>query len=308
MKMIPHDRRQDLEISAAEYQQFVVNFFEHELISDGNDRTTQLLFGSQNISATGKVLVKGAGVLAGRAEVEMYLREKYEGIDQEWFYEDGDALKEGDILAVFSGKAAVLLKLERVLLNFLSRMCGIATKTAELTQMLPRGVFLAATRKTLWGLLDKKAVTLGGGLSHRLNLSDAVLVKNNHLSLLPEGVSAAAERITSITASEQELVGNFWEIEVATAEEFQNVLAVFLKNPPHFPGVLMFDNFAAEDIAAHLKKVPAELRKIITFEASGGITPQNMDQYARTGVEVLSLGMLTNAGTPLDLSFRLKRL
>lgn len=276
------------------YASFVNNFFIQELAQDGEDITSKVLFGAKKIPARAQIVAKESGVLAGQEEVMHFF-----SFAQKWRKKDGAIVKKGDTLAEFTADAQEIIKAERVILNFLSRMSGIATMTKKVAEKLPKGVAVAATRKTLWGVLDKKAVSIGGGLTHRLGLNDAILIKENHLALLAGGAKEAMEKV----ARAPENLGAFWEIEVETAEEF----FAALKTAPHkHPGVIMFDNFPAKKIALILARTPQP--KNIFFEASGGINEKNVLAYAKTGVAVLSCGFLTKNAHSLDFSLDIERL
>jgi nicotinate-nucleotide pyrophosphorylase (carboxylating) len=173
-------------------------------------------------------------------------------------------------------------------------MSGIATKTHELVRMTGGKVLICSTRKTLWGLLDKKAVTVGGGGTHRLGLYDWMLVKDNHLeisdfSLRPELRPRGFQ------------ISDFYEIEVKNEKELKK--ALLLK-----PGAIMLDNFKSKNIKQILsaKGGPASGWKKhypnIIIEASGMINEHNIRQYAKSGVDVISIGALTHSAKALDIS------
>ena len=178
----------------------------------------------------------------------------------------------------------------------LQRMCGIATETATIIEKIEHDKpQIAATRKTLWGLLDKKAVAVGGGLTHRLNLSDGILVKDNHLLAL-----SAKEIIQKVLQTNQTTL---IEIEVETEDHLRELVEEFSKkDSPHALAILL-DNFTPHEVKKVLERIPSHPR--IMYEASGGITPENIGDWTQTGVDVLSLGALTHSSKAANLSLDL---
>jgi nicotinate-nucleotide pyrophosphorylase (carboxylating) len=197
-------------------------------------------------------------------------------------------------------------------LNLLQRMSGIATMTRRLQEQMRRRnsqTVLIATRKTPWGLLDKRAVYLGGGGTHRLGLSDAILVKNNHLALL-----APREEEAVVTAVERAWAGRqsaaFVEIEVRSAESAVAAARAFRRvragDQTSCPCVLLLDNMSPEQARGTLDVLKAEgLRDEIVVEISGAINESNLDEYASCGADALSMGALTHSPRALDLSFKI---
>jgi nicotinate-nucleotide pyrophosphorylase (carboxylating) len=227
----------------------------------------------------------------------------------EWFFErmrfkssltfqvgEGAAFKAGKVLLRLQGPAKEILKLERTLLNVLQRLCGITTQTRKYVDVA-RPTRLAATRKTQWGLVDKYAVAIGGGLTHRLDLGDALLFKENHLRLLKDP-GAFWDSLFSTLPPETPFV----TIEVETLQEAK-FLRTHFSSPLPCPVFLMFDNFSVFQLKKALNSFP----KIhnLYFEASGGIHLKNISKYAQTGVDVLSVGALTHSVSALDLSLLL---
>jgi len=202
------------------------------------------------------------------------------------------------MLLKVEGSARALLVGERVALNLVSHMAGIATATADVVKIVAAAnpkTRVAATRKTLPGLkyLQKKAVHLGGGDTHRLGLDDCVLVKDNHLSLLPsvaEAVRLARERVSFTKKI---------EVEVRTIDQAREAARAGAE-------IIMFDNMNPRQIAEALRALESEsLRSGRLFEASGGITAENAAEYASAGVDVVSLGSLTHSAKALDAKFEI---
>jgi nicotinate-nucleotide pyrophosphorylase (carboxylating) len=239
------------------------------------------------VTANARIVCKEDGILAGLEEAcEVF---EYFCTKAEKKQEDGHRVRKGDVVLEISGNAADVLRAERLALNFLGRMSGIATLTAKCVAKVPRGVRVAATRKTTPGFrkFEKKAVKLGGGDPHRYDLSSAVMIKDNHLAIMGlEGAVAAAKKAASFTKKV--------EIEVESVEDA-------IKAAELGVDIIMFDNMMPKAISEGVKKVKSIAPGVI-IEASGGITVENIGEYARTGADVISLGALTRDAKWLDFS------
>jgi nicotinate-nucleotide pyrophosphorylase (carboxylating) len=304
-------RGERLHMGDEEYRAAVIALLDPLQHSDaGHGDLTASALGLAEGQAGGKVLAKESGVVAGLEELEWLL--KREGLAVQLLKQDGETIERGEVLAEITGRRGDLLVQERTGLNLLQRMSGIATMTRRLQDQMRRGnsrTVLIATRKTPWGLLDKRSVSLGGGGTHRLGLSDAILVKNNHLALL-----AAREEDAVVTAVERAWAGRqsavFVEIEVrsaesavATAQAFRRVRA---GDPASCPCVLLLDNMSPEQALGTMDVLKAEgLREEVLVEISGAISESNLDEYASSGADALSMGALTHSPRALDLSFRI---
>jgi len=253
--------------------------------------------------AIATILAKQECVLAGVGAVARIL-EIYEQLDQnvighpevishgEIF--DGVRLHKGQAIAVVRHNARVLLSCERVVLNVLQRLSGIATYTrlfVEAVHGTPARIL--DTRKTVPGLrvLDKYAVRCGGGHNHRLDLSDGVLIKNNHVALAG-GVAAALQKALRNRRSEQPV-----EIEVRNMAELEEALS-------HGAERILLDNMSVDNVKAALARVRNHDRPV-PVEVSGGIRLDNVRAYAETGVEYISVGALTHSPQAVDLSMRI---
>src|SRR5436190_16697626 len=207
---------------------------------------------------------------------------------------DGVRLHDRQAVAVIRHNARVILSCERVILNLLQRMSGIATTTRRYVDAIAgTKTRILDTRKTVPGLriLDKYAVTCGGGHNHRLDLSDGVLIKNNHIAVAG-GVGQALERAHRNRRGEQPI-----EIEVRTMAELEEALA-------HGGEALLLDNMTPELVHACVERVSSHSRRI-PLEASGGINLENVRLYAETGVDYISVGSLTHSPPAVDLSLRI---
>jgi nicotinate-nucleotide pyrophosphorylase (carboxylating) len=206
---------------------------------------------------------------------------------------DGVRLHKGQSVAVIRHNARVVLSCERVILNFLQRMSGIATLTRKFVEAVHgTKTRILDTRKTAPGLrvIDKYAVRCGGGQNHRLDLSDGVLIKNNHIALAG-GVVPAVERALHNRRGAQPV-----EVEVRTLEELEQVLA-------NGGEAVLLDNMSPETVAKAVEFC-SRLERRIPLECSGGISLENVRSYAETGVDFISVGLLTHSPRAVDMSMR----
>jgi nicotinate-nucleotide pyrophosphorylase (carboxylating) len=250
------------------------------------------------MNAQASVVAKQAGIVAGIEEAKIFLQSL--GLEVEASVSDGKKMRTGEALLRISGDARTLLAAERTLLNLLSRMSGIATATRNVVEKLREAnvkTRVACTRKTAPGLLyfDKKAVLIGGGDTHRLHLDDMVLIKDNHIALAGS-VEKAVEKARKHASFSKKI-----EAEVTKAEE---VLPAVRAGAD----IVMLDNFSPKQIekAMMLLKKEKYYGKVLV-EASGGITAENIKRFASTGVDVLSLGEITQSPKALDMSLEVKK-
>ncbi len=218
----------------------------------------------------------------------------YFGLKAAPLYEDGEfAPAASEILSV-RGSARAILQSERLALNFMARMSGISTLTRECVLSADGRARIAATRKTTPGfrVFEKKAVFLGGGDTHRFNLSDAVLIKDNHIKILGlEECLRLARKRASFTKK--------IEVEVESLDDM-------IKAAEGGADIIMFDNMAHEKIAHGVEQLKEkDLRNRVLLEASGGITLDNLPEYAASGVDVISMGALTRNARWVDLSLEI---
>src|SRR3989440_5590291 len=243
------------------------------------DITTDSLVDSRT-KATGQIVCKERAVIAGLSESIILL--KLLGCEGKSKVRDGQEVPAGTIILEMHGSASSLLKVERVLLNLLSHMSGVATATAELVSIVKKNgssARIACTRKTLPGLrhFEKRAVELGGGDTHRLRLDDAVLIKDNHLSLsgsISDSVKTARSKVSFTKKIEAEVTEPAQAVEAALAGA----------------DIILLDNMEPGDVRKTVSLLERKnLRLRILLEASGRITKKKIATYARTGVNVGSL-------------------
>lgn len=255
---------------------------------------------------TVEIRAKEAGVVAGVAEAAwIYERSRQRAAP---IIDDGGDVESGDVILRIAGDARSLLTLERTVVNLMQRMSGIATATKKLVKAVRQTsatAHVVGTRKTAWGLLDKRAIHCGGGGTHRLNLGDAILVKTNHVRLASNETSDATLR----RAWERRKSAAFFEVEVTSLEEALNVARVLGELQAlsdACPCILMLDNFSATDAGRAVQSLrDAGLHDAVLVEASGNVSEESVAAYAAAGVDAISIGALTHSVRALDLSAKI---
>jgi nicotinate-nucleotide pyrophosphorylase (carboxylating) len=275
------------------------------------DRWTTAIVGDDGIDGpvmgfgekvTARVIAKSDGTVAGAAAVDYMLQIWAPSLSTSWKAGDGRRISEGDIIVEINGDSESVLRMERSILNLLGQLSGIATNTAHWATIAPRQV--AATRKTVWGLLDKWAVHLGGGLTHRLNKDDATMIKENDLAVT--GQSGMQAIIALLSTMDVRECGAFLELEV-TNEKDAIVAATTWKQRQESETlpqlVLMLDNFGpdrSKEMVTELTDMG--LRDAVVIEASGNIIFDDLEAWRECGVDVLSTSSINRGTAPLDVS------
>jgi len=261
------------------------------------DITTALIVPAESI-AEAEVIAKESGVAAGIEEAKILLESL--GLKVEALVADGEKMRMNQKLMKILGDARSILSVERTLLNILSRMSGIATTTKKLKEKLQKAGLktkVACTRKTAPGLLyfDKKAVFVGGGDPHRLHLDDMILIKDNHIATVGS-VKNAVRKVREKVSFSKKI-----EVEVARVDD---VLVAAKAGVD----IIMLDNFSPKQIekAVKLLKKAGFFKKVL-LEASGGITAENIIAFASTGVDIVSLGEITDSIKTLDISLEITK-
>jgi nicotinate-nucleotide pyrophosphorylase (carboxylating) len=268
----------------------ISKFLEEDL--GQGDITTLLIVPSGTIVEAG-IVAKESAVIAGIEEI-LTLLESF-GFQVRALVSDGSRVEGKATVLKIVGDARTLLSIERTLLNLLTRMSGIATATSRLIEKIRRAGYktrIACTRKVAPGLLyfDKRAVMLGGGDTHRLHLDDLIIVKDNHLMVVGD-VGEAVKSVRETVSFSKKI-----EIEVSTEGEA-------LEAAKAGADIVMLDNFSPQQIKNTMVLLDREgLRSKVLIEASGGINEQNVLEFAATGVDILSLGEITDSVKALDMS------
>ncbi len=267
-----------------------------------NDITTALTI-PPNLRASGTIVTKQPCVVSGLGCIPIILdifgkmsttsAGRFEVVSHPEIF-DGVKVKKGQTLAVIRHNAAALLSCERVILNLMQRMCGIATLTNEFVRAVSgTKTKVLDTRKTIPGLraLDKYAVSCGGGVNHRLDLQDGILIKNNHISLAG-GLPAVLERAQANRKSTQWI-----QVEVRSETELDQAIAGGADS-------ILLDNMTPSQVKKAVKRIHATLPKV-PVEASGNMNLKTVRKYALAGVDFVSVGALTHSATAADLSMRI---
>lgn len=250
----------------------------------------------EHTESKARLLVKDDGLLAGVAMAQRIFQRFDSRLSVEVFMHDGQPVKKGDVAFVVSGPARSILSTERLVLNCMQRMSGIATYTRKLVQLIEgTGAQLMDTRKTTpnFRLPEKWAVAIGGGRNHRFALYDMVMLKDNHNDMAG-GITAAVERTRVYLNRINKPLK--MEVETRNLQEVKEALALHVD-------VIMLDNMSLED----MKKAVAIIGGSCRTEASGGITEQTLRAVAECGVDYISVGALTHSVKSLDLSLKVIR-
>ncbi|MBX6394195.1 MAG: carboxylating nicotinate-nucleotide diphosphorylase [Alicyclobacillaceae bacterium] len=246
----------------------------------------------EGLQAKGSFIAKASGVIAGLPVVRQVFQILDESLQFRPLVEEGEAVGPGQVIAEVVGPAAPILTGERVALNLLQRMSGIATKTAKFVELVRYyHARITDTRKTTPGLrmLEKYAVRVGGGYNHRFGLFDAVLIKDNHIAVAG-GVKQAIMAVRRGVPHTMKI-----EVEVESFEQIDEALEVKAD-------IIMLDNMTVEQMREAVERING--RAIV--EASGGITEENVVDIAKTGVDYISVGALTHSAVALDISLELE--
>jgi len=258
------------------------------------DITAQLIAGHTVASAS--IISREHAVLCGIPWADEVIQQVDKTIRVEWLAEEGSDLEPNQAIARFRGPARALLSAERCMLNFLQTLSATATVSRKYAQLVAHTeVRLLDTRKTIPGLrtAQKYAVRVGGCFNHRMGLFDAFLIKENH-------ISACGSIAQAIQAAQQIAPGKPVEVEVETFAELDQALSAGAD-------IIMLDNFSLEEMKSAVRIARAYPRSDYQLEASGGITDQTLIAVAETGVDFISMGVLTKDVKAIDLSMRFER-
>jgi len=260
----------------------------------GNGDITTEFFVPEALQARGRIVAREPAVVAGTAAAAEVFRKIDPATDVQIVHPDSDAVVAGDVIIEVRGLARSVLKAERVALNFLQRLCGVATLTRQFVDAVGNHpAKILDTRKTTPGLraLQKAAVVAGGGVNHRSGLYDMVLVKDNHLAALG-GLSGFADQIRRLREEQPNIRIEVEADDLEQARAFVEIDGI---------DVILLDNM----VPAQIREALALRRNNIKFEASGGITLKNVRRIAATGVDYISIGALTNSAPAVDLGLEM---
>jgi len=280
----------NVDIQKAILQDMLMRFLSEDVGME--DITTRAVI-PEGTEARAQVIVKERAVVAGVEEIRLLF--EMLGLKVRRALRDGVEVEPGTTIMEVSGDARTILTAERTALNILMRMSGIATATRRLVEKVREAGLktkIAATRKTAPGLryLDKKAVEVGGGDPHRFRLDDAVLIKDNHIAIVG-GVDEAVRKARESVSFAKKV-----EVEVRTLDEA-------LEAARSGADIIMLDNMTVEDVESTLRMLEREgLRDKVLIEVSGGITEENLLQYAKLEPDIISVGSLTHSVKAVDIS------
>lgn len=281
-----------MEINKADLLE-IIDFALKEDVGDGDHTSIACI--PETAERKAKLLVKDNGILAGVELAKIIFERVDPNLKVEVLIEDGSPIEYGQIAFYVTGSSRSILTAERLVLNFMQRMSGIATKTHQLAHLIEDlPTKLLDTRKTTpcVRLMEKWAVTIGGGHNHRFALYDMVMIKDNHVDYAG-GIKQAIERVNIYLKANNKPLKI--EIEVRNLDELNQVLAVGNVDR------IMLDNFTPEQISEALKLIPSYKYET---EASGGINEDSIRAYAQTGIDYISSGALTHSYQSLDLSLK----
>lgn len=276
-------------------QQFYIDdIIKTALTEDINyiDSTTDLLIPEEDISEA-YFMAKDSGVLAGTEVAARVFKLLDDNIQIEFKAKDSDRVNKGDIIAEFKGNTAAMLKAERTALNLIQHMSGIATYTRKCADLVEgTNASVTDTRKTLPGLraLQKYSVVAGGGKNHRFNLTDAAMLKDNHIDAYG-GITAAVNALREKSGHMLKI-----EVEARTLEDVKEALDCKTD-------VIMLDNMSCEEMKEAVKLTAGRAK----LEASGNVTLDNIREIAETGVDIISLGALTHSVKAFDISMKWRK-
>ena len=275
-------------------EQKLLDFLKEDI--DFGDITTENM-PEKNVRA--KIIAKESGFICGLEFVQILLESV--GLAVSSSKDDGDQIAPGTILLEIEGNSKLILAVERTILNLLIRLSGITTQTRKLVNLIDKSkktIRIAATRKTTPGFryFEKYAVKVGGGDTHRWNLSDMILIKENHLALYSE--TTFNNLITKLRKNSS--FSKMIEIEVESLDQFEKALTAN-------PDIIMLDNFNPNQIRQAIQIIKNQERnRYPLIEISGGINENNLEEFLISGVDIISLGALTHTVTPLDISLEIQ--
>lgn len=276
-------------------QQFYIDdIIKTALTEDINyiDSTTDLLIPEDDVSEA-YFMAKDSGVLAGVEVAARVFKLLDENIEVKFLFKDGDKVQKGDVIAEFKGNTAAMLKAERTSLNLIQHMSGIATYTRKCVDLVEgTNASVTDTRKTLPGLrpLQKYSVVAGGGKNHRYNLTDAAMLKDNHIDVYG-GITAAVNALRKKAGHMLKI-----EVEARTLDDVKEALDCKTD-------VIMLDNMSCEEMKKAVELTAGRAK----LEASGNVTLDTIREIAETGVDIISLGALTHSVKAFDISMKWRK-
>jgi len=265
----------------------------------GNEKTSRLV--------NAKVIAKMDGIICGHLVIERLIQRYASDCTIQWSVAEGDSVKSGDTVLRLNGSSSKILKIERILLNILGKLSGISTSTSKWVT-ISENIGIACTRKTDWGLLDKWAVNIGGGLTHRLDRKDALMIKENDLASAKERTEKETDTLKRIILDiNLQENSEFIVIEIQNLDQAITAAKAWAglqkKTQRSYPVVLLLDNMEISQITDVVRELEVlNLRKLCILEGSGGVTLSSIPKWASSGVDLISTSAVNRGVAPLDLS------
>lgn len=311
--LLPHDRGHELWTMEDGPSRKLLASIDRWVSAMVGDDGIDMPLSSNGPAIEATVFARQDGLVVGCAVVDYLLQIWAPSVRVSWFAGDGKRVSSGDEIAVFSGPRDDVLAVERIALNALGQLSGIATETKRWSAIAPKQI--ACTRKTVWGLLDKWAVHMGGGLTHRLAKDDAMMIKENDLASMHEELETHAERLVTYLQGVDmypEQVGAFLEVETRTDKEALMAAMVWSQRRAS-EGldrlVIMLDNFTPEACKIVSEQMEEQgVREHVVLEASGGIVFSDLKSWHECGLDVVSTSVINRGVSPLDVSMLVKGL
>ena len=264
---------------------------------------------SSEENIVGEIRAKANGIIAGTSVADRLVVQYFPDCTVTWNVNEGEGVQSGEQVLKISGPAVQVLRCERIMLNILGRMSGIATNTASWVSQAGN-IGVACTRKTDWGLLDKWAVHVGGGLTHRLSRADALMIKENDLAALAPGIDEEDVAVaTAVSLIDMESDAEFTVIEVRDSSQAVAAVKAWDSLQIERSGcekiVLLLDNMGPSGCAeVHRILMQENLRAWCILEGSGGVFLEELGQWTESGVDLVSTSALNRGVSPLDLSMK----
>ena len=301
MYRLPHDRAEELSNNGILTDLFTesIDRWLHSMVEDD--------FGGQGSKKIIEAVVysKSLGIFCGKLIANRFINSFFDDVDVMWMVDNGDKINKGDIVVKINGKAKSILLMERVLLNLISRLSGIASNTLRWAEAA-KPIKIASTRKTNWGLLDKWAVHIGGGLTHRLNRGDALMIKENDLFSLQNSLDSEEESLSKVISSiDMEKYGGFVVIEVTDIEQGIKVVKIWkLKASNENEKIRIMVEETGPTKAKEFCEIliSENIRNSLIVEGSGGVTFDTLTDWKSSGVDLVSSSSLNLGIRPIDFS------
>ena len=264
---------------------------------------------SSEENIVGEIRAKANGIIAGTSVADRLVVQHFPDCNVTWNVTEGEGVQSGEQVLKISGPAVQVLRCERIMLNILGRMSGIATNTASWVSQAGN-IGVACTRKTDWGLLDKWAVHVGGGLTHRLSRADALMIKENDLAALAPGIDEEDVAVaTAVSLIDMDSDAEFTVIEVRDSSQAVAAVKAWDSLQIERSGcekiVLLLDNMGPSGCAeVHRILMQENLRAWCILEGSGGVVLEELGQWTESGVDLVSTSALNRGVSPLDLSMK----